>query len=152
MCVRRAIGKLKVSGAPNRHEPAAAARLPPTPLAKLLHGMSRVCLTHCSVHQPRRYVPWRLATADTTPASTARSSSGAGPPGEMEAMLANLIGARARRGLMEMRLRQTVGGSRDRRRASARGLGGPPLAAATPCARLTAGLASAGCAHTPRVT
>ena len=66
-CVRRAIGKLKVSGAPNRHEPAAAARLPPTPLAKLLRGMSRVCLTHGSVHQPWRYVPWRLATADTTP-------------------------------------------------------------------------------------
>ena len=55
----------------NRHEHAAAARLPPTPLAKLLRGMSRVCLTRCSVHQPRRYVPWRLATADTTPASTA---------------------------------------------------------------------------------
>jgi hypothetical protein len=61
----------------NRHEHAAAARLPPTPLAKLLRGMSRVCLTRCSVHQPRRYVPWRLATADTTPASTAGSSSGA---------------------------------------------------------------------------
>jgi hypothetical protein len=79
-CVRRAIGKLKVSGAPtapNRHEPTAAARLPPTPLAKLLRGMSRVCLTHCSVHQPWCYVPWHLATADTTPASTARSSSGA---------------------------------------------------------------------------
>ena len=58
----------------NRHERAAAARLPPTPLAKLLRGMSRVCLTRCSVHQPRCCVPWRLATADTTPASTAGSS------------------------------------------------------------------------------
>ena len=61
----------------NRHERATTARLPPTPLAKLLRGMSRVCLTRCSVHQPRCCVPWRLATADTTPASTAGSSSGA---------------------------------------------------------------------------
>ena len=71
----------------NRHERAAAARLPPTPLAKLLRGMSRVCLTRCSVHQPRCCVPWRLATADTTPASTAGSSSqwsSAAPVGDHE--------------------------------------------------------------------
>jgi hypothetical protein len=41
----------------NHRERAAAARLPPAPLAKLLHAISRVQLTHFSVQQPRRYMP-----------------------------------------------------------------------------------------------
>ena len=41
----------------NHRERAAAARLPPAPLAKLLHAISRVELTHFSVQQLWRYMP-----------------------------------------------------------------------------------------------